>query len=237
MCPEIHKVPLSSSKSSSLNSSPSRALWTFFCPFFCPLHCRSSVHGFPHEALPFAYRLECSVFIVALLGGVLEWLQMCLLRWRKFSMCWEVKGVCTRVFLCCCLCYVSMGTFLCISAAFCLNQWNWVGISDPSCSFSGAWSHVSEGLTALLLGYLIPLSWTPPLIAIWETEILAHTLWCTPDPLCSHSSHILSQHLDTSAAIWHWRSRKCPAAVLREQSCLSFENKLRSTSKWCSSNP
>lgn len=45
------------------------------------------------------------------------------------------------------------------------------------------------------------------------------------------------QHLDTSAAIWHWRSRKCPAAVLREQSCLRFENKLRSTNKWCSSNP
>lgn len=75
----------------------------FAALFFCPLHCLSSVHGFPYEALPFVYRLESSVFIVALLGGVLEWSQICLHRWRKFSMYWEVRGVCPRVFLCCCL--------------------------------------------------------------------------------------------------------------------------------------
>lgn len=114
-----------------------------FAAHFCPLHCLSLVHGFPHEACPFAYWLKCSVFIVALLGGVLEWPLMCLHRWRIFEMCWEVKGVCTWVF-CAAVCAVWVCGHFCTSLL--LSVWT-----------SGAgWASLLQAALSQVLGHAFP---------------------------------------------------------------------------------
>lgn len=228
MCSEFCKVQFSSSESSSLNSSPSRALRAFLLPFSWPLHGLSSVCGFPRGALPFTYRLECSVFIVALLGGVLEWPQMCLHRWRKLYMCWEVKGVCTQMLLCCCLCCVSI---MDISVHLYCFLFEGVELGGHLCSKLPFLRCLvlSKGVTALLLGYLITSSWTPQSDwrSVWDP------CW---HPLMHPKSFVLSQLTALSVLIWRWYSRKA-SCWTGELSCLRFENKLRSTSKWCSSYP
>lgn len=100
-----------------------------FAALFCPLHSLSSICGFSYEALPIAYRLECSVFIVAPLVSVLECLScvftggenfICVRKWREFADQ--------------CFCAAVWAVWVCGHFCTSLNKWNWAHHCPYLCS-------------------------------------------------------------------------------------------------------